>query len=243
MTHGRPRSPAGTTVFRAGLPLGQRCFQGSVVSKAGLFPRQGCFQGLDVIETADASHISAGPSRPAAPDSPAGAGRGGNPQRHRWNIGAGLTWPDDTDVPSVLPGPRRRPGSQVHRGLIGSRRTAWMLAKLERPALRGMRATAPERPGPPHRARGPQAPPPEPRCRCARADPGRALVIVDRYCPRAGSNDPQSCINGVVPRVDRSPHQFTNAGQGCFEASAALRAGFACGQRAATAQSKRRGPG
>ena len=33
----------------------------------------------------------------------------------------------------------------------------------------------------------------------AAPDPGRVLIIVDRYCPRAGSNDPRSCRTGLVP--------------------------------------------
>ena len=33
----------------------------------------------------------------------------------------------------------------------------------------------------------------------AAPDPGRVLVIVDRYCPRAGSNDPRSCLPGLCP--------------------------------------------
>ena len=233
---GRDRRP-GQAVFRAGLPLGQRCFQGSVVSKAGLF------QGLDVIETADASHISAGPSRPAAPDSPAGAGRGGNPQRHRWNIGAGLTWPDDTDVPSVLPGPRRRPGSQVHRGLIGSRRTAWMLAKLERPALRGSGLQPPN-----VRVRHIGHAGPKPRLRNQGAGvPGLipdglslSWIVTAR---RRAVTIHNPALTGSSPGWIAVRISSPMPGQGCFEASAALRARFACGQRAATAQSKRRGPG
>jgi hypothetical protein len=72
------------------------------------------------------------------------------------------------------------------------------------PVLRGRCAISPERPGLPHRECGPQAPAPEPGCPCARAAgaapaPGRVLVIVDRYCPPAGSNDPRSCLTGLVP--------------------------------------------
>ncbi len=29
--------------------------------------------------------------------------------------------------------------------------------------------------------------------------PDEVLVIVDRYCPRAGSNDPRSCLTGFAP--------------------------------------------
>jgi len=72
------------------------------------------------------------------------------------------------------------------------------------PHLPGPGCHNPGRPGLPHRACGPQAPPPGPGCPCARAagaapDPGRVLVIVDRYCPRAGSSDPRSCLTGLVP--------------------------------------------
>ena len=57
-------------------------------------------------------------------------------------------------------------------------------------------------------------------CPCARAplpagaapDPGRVLVIVDRYCPRAGSNDPRSCLTGFGPAGSQSVARWAGTG-------------------------------
>ena len=114
----------------------------------------------------------------------------GGPVCHKLHRADRLGWG------ACAPGP-------VYRGRCATSLTA--LVPSDRASVyRGMCATTPERPGLPHRACGPQARlrdqgarmPGRPGCS---PDPGRVLVIVDRHCPRAGRNDPRSCLTPGLP--------------------------------------------
>ena len=60
----------------------------------------------------------------------------------------------------------------------------------------------------------------------AAPDPGRVLVIVDRYCPRAGSNDPRSRLTGFGPAGSQSVARWAGTGSNARHGNHTFRRGF-----------------